>query len=55
MKRYKCNDCDMEFEESEAGYYQPEDFRFGFDIDNENRMICPYCESMNIEEILEDE
>ena len=51
MRWYVCNDCGEEFTEDEVGYYQPEDFRFGFDIDNENRMICPYCESMDIEEI----
>lgn len=52
MTLYRCNNCDAEFIEDEAGRYVPYD---AIDAEFENQPICPYCDSFDIVEVWEDE
>lgn len=47
--RYYCRDCENDFDEMEAQYYIPSPELPG-DVDYENAVVCPYCESLNIDE-----
>ena len=55
MIRYKCNDCECEFDESEIAHWKESRGEFWGQPCYEEMCGCPNCHSGDIEEIKEDE
>ena len=53
----KCRDCDSWFSEDEATYYECPGARWATpeDIDNDGEMTCPYCGSLDIISVPEED
>lgn len=55
MIRYKCNDCEREFDEDEIAHWKESRGEFWGMPCYEEMCGCPFCHSSDIEEINEDD